>query len=291
MPTQDELNAAFAAKLAATNAVPAFDRLDSFEETLRKLNPSLPTGLSLRPPDVNTAALRYVTQDIPTMAMLEDIKTLAHHDYPVLISGPTGTGKEILASILHEPRRPKPFSAPNCGGLPEHLVESELFGYKANSFTGAASRDHVGLIKATEGGTLFLDEIGELPLHLQAKLLRFLESGEIRPVGSTEFQIVKCRIVAATNADLDALVAQGKFRGDLLARINAFHYTTTPLTARRGDIPLILSKGFKCPLPFPSDPAWQIRLARDNCRALRAWAYHVAVFGARYTGTVPASIS
>ncbi len=160
---------------------------------------------------------------------------------PVLIRGETGTGKELIARALHrfgaEPDGP--FVPINCGAIPENLLESELFGHRKGSFTGA-DRDHRGAVETARNGTLFLDEIGELPASLQVKLLRFLQSGEVRPVGSDGSVNVPVRVVAATNRDLRAEVEAGSFREDFYFRLAAYEIGIPPLRDRRSDIPALV---------------------------------------------------
>lgn len=158
----------------------------------------------------------------------------------VLILGETGTGKELVARALHTQslRADMPFVAINCGALPETLIESELFGHRKGSFTGA-DEHRVGLFEVANGGTLFLDEIGELPKAMQAKLLRFLESGEIRRVGENESFTCDVRVLCATHRKLDQMVADGDFREDLWFRINTFEIHVPPLRERIEDIPLL----------------------------------------------------
>ncbi|HEX7448078.1 MAG TPA: sigma-54 dependent transcriptional regulator [Pirellulales bacterium] len=155
----------------------------------------------------------------------------------VLILGETGTGKELVARAIHDQstRADMPFVAINCGALPESLIESELFGHRKGAFTGA-DEHRIGLFEVADGGTLFLDEIGELPKAMQAKLLRVLESGEIRRVGDNESFTVDVRVVCATHRDLDEMVGEGEFREDLMFRINTFEIRLPPLRERLEDI-------------------------------------------------------
>lgn len=166
------------------------------------------------------------------------IAKVAPANSTVLILGETGTGKELVARSLHEQsaRREAPFVAINCGALPENLIESELFGHKKGSFTGA-DEHRIGLFEVADGGTLFLDEIGELPKAMQAKLLRVLESREIRRVGDNTSIKVDVRVVSATHRHLDQMVASGDFREDLLFRINTFELQLPSLRQRAADVP------------------------------------------------------
>jgi two-component system NtrC family response regulator len=165
------------------------------------------------------------------------IAKVAPTESTVLILGDTGTGKELVARALHDQslRAEMPFVPINCGALPEHLIESELFGHRRGAFTGA-DEHRVGLFQVANGGTLFLDEIGELPKAMQAKLLRFLESGEIRRVGDNESFTADVRVVCATNRRLDEMVETGDFREDLWFRINTFEIGIPPLRERLDDI-------------------------------------------------------
>jgi transcriptional regulator with PAS, ATPase and Fis domain len=163
---------------------------------------------------------------------------VAPTDTTVLILGETGTGKELAARTIYlqSKRHDQPFVPVNCGALSENLVESELFGHRKGAFTGA-DRDHKGLFEVANGGTLFLDEVGELNKNIQVKLLRFLESGEIRRVGDTEPFRVDVRVLCATNRDLRSMIAKDEFREDLYFRINTFEIRLPPLRDRRPDIP------------------------------------------------------
>ncbi|HMR73583.1 MAG TPA: sigma 54-interacting transcriptional regulator [Polyangiaceae bacterium] len=159
----------------------------------------------------------------------------------ILITGESGTGKELVARAVHDasPRASKPFVAVNCGAIPEALLESELFGHARGAFTGAHA-NKIGRIAQAQGGTLFLDEIGELPLALQVKLLRVLQSKEFSPVGDTRTLDAEVRIVAATNINLDEAVRDGRFREDLYYRLNVIHVHVPPMRERQEDVPLLV---------------------------------------------------
>ncbi|NUU38162.1 sigma-54-dependent Fis family transcriptional regulator [Pseudomonas sp. C2B4] len=165
------------------------------------------------------------------------ISKVLHSPYTVLLRGETGTGKEVVAQAIHDcgPRRSKAFVVQNCAAFPENLLESELFGYRKGAFTGA-DRDRPGLFDAADGGTLLLDEIGDMPLSLQAKLLRVLQEGEIRPLGSNDTHKIDVRIIAATHRDLSVLVSEGKFREDLYYRLAQFPIVLPALRHREVDI-------------------------------------------------------
>jgi len=167
----------------------------------------------------------------------ELVKKIAQTESTVLITGESGTGKEIIARAIHElsPRSGGPFVSINCAAVPETLLESELFGYKKGAFTGA-TKDKIGLFAAADGGTFFLDEVAEMPLPIQAKLLRILETYEFVPLGSTTPVKVDIRLVAATNKNLKELVDQNRFRADLYYRLNVIHIHIPPLRERREDI-------------------------------------------------------
>ena len=158
----------------------------------------------------------------------------------VLLMGESGTGKEIVASTIHEhsKRSSKPFVPINCSAIPEHLLESELFGHKKGSFTGAQEA-RIGLFEAASGGTVFLDEIGDMPLDLQAKLLRVIQEREIKPIGENRPRAIDVRIIAATHKNLEEMIAKGKFREDLYYRLSVVPIYLPSLRDRREDIPLL----------------------------------------------------
>ena len=170
------------------------------------------------------------------------LSKVAHSSHPVMILGESGTGKELIARSVHGngPNAGKPFLPIDCGSLVPTLVESELFGYVKGAFTGA-NRNKDGLLVAAADGTVFLDEIGELPLDLQAKLLRALQEREVRPVGASHRVPMRARVLAATNRDLKQMVEQGRFRKDLYYRLNVVSLRLPPLRERRQDVPLLVA--------------------------------------------------
>ena len=176
----------------------------------------------------------------PMRKLRAALERLAEQAVPILIQGESGTGKELVARALHDrgPRRGKRFVALNCGAIPESLIDSELFGHAKGAFTGAIA-DRPGVFVEADGGTLFLDEIGDMPLAVQARLLRVLQEGEVRPVGGSGIRHVDVRVIAASHVELDSAVAAGKFRQDLFYRLNVVALRVPALRERTGDLPLL----------------------------------------------------
>ncbi len=204
--------------------------------------------------------------------VMTQLERVAASETRVCILGETGTGKELVARTLHEksPRAGGPFVALNCAAVPAELIESELFGHEKGSFTGAVGR-HVGKFEQAEHGTLFLDEIGDMPLHMQAKLLRVLEEGEVERVGGENPVRVDVRVLVATHRDLAALAKDGKFREDLFHRIYVFPLVLPPLRERREDIPALVEHFAK---QVCSQNGWKpIPFASDAMEALREYAW------------------
>ena len=205
-----------------------------------------------------SSVLRAAVRRLATVARV--------HRLPVLIEGETGTGKELAAQLVHQhSRRPGRFCAINCSAIPTDLLESELFGYARGAFSGA-SREHVGLFEQAHGGTLFLDEIGDLPLALQPKLLRAIQDGEIRRLGSGDLRTVDVRIVAATHRNLGEMVAARTFRDDLLYRLRGYVVRLPPLRERGRDVVHVARRVLRDQFP-------RKRLSREAEAVLRAYAW------------------
>ena len=227
----------------------------------------LPRGDSERvlPPE---ALAGFVAESPALLSVLRDAFLVAASDVPVLVSGESGSGKEVVARFVHEnsKRRAGPLVAVNCASLPEALVASELFGHERGAFTGATER-RTGRFRQAQGGTLFLDEIGDMPLALQPALLRALETGRITPVGSDREQAVDYRLVAATNRDLEGLVAEGRFRLDLFHRLNVIHLVVPALRERLEDVLPLARRFLATPGGAPK------RISRAASEALHGYGW------------------
>jgi transcriptional regulator with PAS, ATPase and Fis domain len=226
--------------------------------------PSDEPGRGARPHQRPTPALLGVSTAI--REVIEHVRQIAPTPIPALILGETGTGKELVARAIHEesPRAGHPFVAVNCGALPDSLLESELFGHRRGAFTGA-DRDKRGLFEHAHGGTIFLDEIGDTSPALQMKLLRVLETKEIRPLGDTQTICVDVRIVSATHRDLESGIEEGGFRQDLYYRLNALTIYVPPLRRRRVDVPFLAQHFAE---EFGVSHARRITLAEDFLQSL-----------------------
>ena len=194
--------------------------------------------------DEGRGALDNIIGNSPALRPLKDmVPMIASSNSTVLITGESGTGKELFAKAIHfsGPRSSEPFVTINCGAIPENLIESELFGYEKGSFTGADTAGHVGKFEKANGGTVFIDEIGDLPLHMQMKLLHVLQRREFERVGGTDTIKLDVRFIAATNKDLPGMIADGSFREDLYYRINVIPMIVPPLRDRKEDIPALIN--------------------------------------------------
>ena len=228
-------------------ALDYFEKGQEPDELYHRIDKAL-AGRALRQENENLRAQlrqRYglsglVAQSPAMHAVLDLVERVAPTDATVLIQGESGTGKEVIAKAVHHAsaRAVRPFVAVNCGAVPETLLESELFGYMRGAFTGATV-NKLGLFEEAHGGTLFLDEIAEMPAALQVKLLRALQSGEIRRLGATQTATIDVRVIAATHGDLPTLINQGTFREDLFYRLNVIQIALPPLRDRREDIPAL----------------------------------------------------
>ena len=248
--------------------------LDAAVAAVRLALPTAPDPrMPASPPGNGARALPALVGDSPAMrALFRAIGRLAQAPLSVLVTGETGTGKELVARALHDesPRAGRPFVALNTAAIPAELLESELFGHEAGAFTGAHKR-HVGRFEQADGGTLFLDEIGDMPASLQTRLLRVLAQGEFFRVGGRELIRVDVRVIAATHQPLEALVEQGRFRADLLHRLDVVRLRLPPLRERREDIPLLAAR-------FLADAARRLELppkafARAALERLQAHAW------------------
>ncbi len=211
----------------------------SVDSRLQLARQSWPT----RGPDPKARLSSFVGESPRMKFFMEMVQKVISCNSPLLLLGETGTGKELLAKIIHNegPRSDGPFIAVNCAALPEALLESELFGHDKGAFTGAV-RPRRGAFELAHSGTIFLDEIGELPPHMQVKLLRVLQEYEVRPLGSEKCMKVDVRVIAATNVDVEESIRKGCFRQDLYYRLSVFTLSIPPLRERRQDIPLIAKR-------------------------------------------------
>ena len=222
------------ATLAIENAI-LYQKLKLAEEQLKREN------IYLKGKEKSRFEVANIIGQSPAMkAVFKQLKMVVGTNVTVYIEGETGTGKELIAHAVHyqSTRREKLFVTQNCAAMPENLLESELFGHKRGSFTGA-EQDKKGLLEIADGGTVFLDEVGDMPMAMQVKLLRFLQEGELRPVGANKSKQVDVRVLSATNRDLEKEVEAGRFREDLYYRLKVFPIIMPPLRERREDIPLL----------------------------------------------------
>jgi transcriptional regulator with PAS, ATPase and Fis domain len=261
------------------------------------LNPSLQYKIELRGDTyelvdmVTGAALwlkKFITQDADCLAMKQDAMKASKQPYEVLIHGETGTGKEIIARSMIGDREGL-FLSVNCAGLPENLIESELFGHLAGSFTGATGQRQ-GMMAAAKGGVFFLDEVSELPLAVQGKLLRAIQEKRVRMIGDKEEKEITCRFVFATNKSLPEMVKNGTFKVDLYARISTLELFIKPLHERLVDVPLIitdlgerlgipqtarefLDKYWGNPAVAPLDLSFNVRSLERALKRLHTWGH------------------
>jgi DNA-binding NtrC family response regulator len=230
-----------------------------------------PRQASLAAPSDANAPSRLVGRSGPMVQVFKLIAQAARSDAPVLIGGESGTGKELVARAIHDfgPRKTRPFLPVNCAGLTDTLLEAELFGAVRGAFTGATA-DRQGLFEAADGGTLFLDELASTTPAFQASLLRVLQSGEVRRVGSTQTHHVNVRIIGATNASLTKLVQSGAFRTDLYYRLGVLTVDLPPLRERPGDIELLTAHFLRL---FRAATESELQLSREALQALAAYDY------------------
>ena len=240
---------------------------------LGRLRELVATALRLRSGETMEGPVdtRLLGESPPMKALRNQIQKLARSQAPVYISGESGSGKELVARLIHEqgPRAEKPFVPVNCGAIPSELMESEFFGHKKGSFTGAIE-DKQGLFQAANGGTLFLDEVADLPLAMQVKLLRAIQEKAVRAVGGQQEVVVDVRILCATHKDLAAEVAAERFRQDLFYRLNVIELRVPPLRERREDIPLLADTMLKRLAEGSGLPAARLSLeALDKLKCYR----------------------
>ena len=219
---------------------------------------------------VNLVERALIGQHPAIMKLRALIEKVAPSDVTILISGESGVGKEVVARAIHSmsQRHPRPFVPVNCAAIPRDLLESEMFGHERGAFTGA-SGTRQGLFTAAAGGTILLDEIGAMPLELQAKLLRVLEDGEVRPVGSDRWTRVDVRVIAASNTELAVSVRKGAFREDLFYRLQVVPIVVPPLRERRSDIPVLVDHFLEC--IQARTPGRKITVTREAM--VQLWSY------------------
>jgi len=241
--TLENLVKAFASQAAvAIDNAQLIEQNNHLIEMLNATNQQLTAeNINLKRKIAHQCRYTLIGDSTPMQQVFNLMEKVLDSDATVLIRGETGTGKELIAAAIHQNshRHQGPFIAQNCAALPENLLESELFGYKRGAFSGA-QKDKKGLIEAADGGTLFLDEIGDMPINLQAKLLRVLQDQKVRPLGALESHKIELRIVTATHRDLETLIKEGQFREDLYYRLNVFPIDLPPLRARKEDLPALL---------------------------------------------------
>jgi len=260
----EELTCAALARLAPAQVVGAPLPEAALRYAVERALPSRTPGRGARQGQRPAAVLLGVSHAIRDV--IDQIRQIAPTQIPALILGETGTGKELVARAIHEqsPRADRPFVAVNCGALPDSLLESELFGHRRGAFTGA-DRDKRGLFEHADGGTIFLDEIGDTSAAMQMKLLRVLETKEIRPLGDTRSVRVDVRVVSATHRDLESAIVDGSFRQDLFYRLNALTIYVPPLRRRRVDVSFLAQHFAE---EFGAAHARRITLADDFLESL-----------------------
>ena len=237
-------------------------------QTGHELTPSEARGETASSPEIVDPLPGMIGDSLAMQPVYRLARRVAPHNIPVLVTGPTGAGKELVAQAIHalSRRASRPMITINCAAIPDALMESELFGFTRGAFTGAV-QSHLGRIHAAQGGTLFLDEVGEVPLSMQAKLLRFLESGELQRLGSRDVFQMDVRVIAASNADLARRVRDGSFREDLYYRLSVFPIALPPLAEREDDVLLLARHFLDCRADGVTlTPAAEARLRRHDWR-------------------------